>query len=941
MPVNWAVIKQDALQPPERLDGPLEVEGVRWLPGRGSKPARLLVAGQNPGGEELLQSKVFVGPSGKLLESALGQTGLRELSTYITNVVKFGTFNNEAPKAYEIRAGQNCLLHEIDEVNPEVILILGACALEAVAGRLPGNKAFKLSEVRGEFFTCERFNGIRLFATWHPAYILRQPEHENEWLADLRKVGNFLKNGHAADKQTVTYELITTAEQFGQWLVVGLQENGGSGLLCLDTEWQGARPDTPGAYLRTLQLCFANGRTAVVRFYPTATPEQPVVPENNYPGCADVKAVLATLGLYLQAGGRVFGQNISADGYWLLHHGLDLRPYTTYDTMLAEHVLDNRGPFNLTDLTLKYAPELGRYDRWLQDWVNHNPELVVGGYGAVPEELLFPYGAGDVQAPWQIARQQMPLLVQEGAMQRTGLRQEYPSLFEIEMNMALQLYELHLAGLTVDRQRLEELTALFNHKRDALRIQVGDMAAKNGFPDFNPNSHQQKVKLVYGAKSEGGLALQPIKSTGKRSKAWDWVLNQHPDVRAHYRPALDGETLDTMAGSHPLIDTLISYQRIGTICKNFLRTDEEGGIAGNLCPDGKLHADFSQLTDTGRLRSARPNVQNWPKASEGELRVIFKEERQQLEQAGKLEPKELWPPSIRSIVIAEPGCILLEADYKQAELFVLAGLAMDDVMLDALRVPGKDLHDMTTLQSFRIRIYNPDGTPYDEPQMLALAKADLPAFEKLQKELVYVDLKGKRMSRAEFKDTIRVSGKSINFGIPYGRGPEAIARQVNAETGMNVSVDEIRNGIESWKQMFHKSWDCMCRFREQALMQRYVATVWGRKRRFNRPENSGQQGQIEREGSNHPVQGTVADTLAIAMSRIAGLRRERGLTFKIINQIHDALLFSVPLGELAAAEEIVRIGMSEIDLPMPGGPLRLSVDIERFERWGEKTTKKG
>ena len=77
------------------------------------------------------------------------------------------------------------------------------------------------------------------------------------------------------------------------------------------------------------------------------------------------------------------------------------------------------------------------------------------------------------------------------------------------------------------------------------------------------------------------------------------------------------------------------------------------------------------------------------------------------------------------------------------------------------------------------------------------------------------------------------------------------------------------------------------------------------------------------------------------MSRIAGLRRERGLTFKIINQIHDALLFSVPLGELAAAEEIVRIGMSEIDLPMPGGPLRLSVDIERFERWGEKTTKKG
>lgn len=769
MSVNWNAINKEALKPPERLTALTDVEGARWIPGKGPKPARLLVVGQNPGGDELLKGEVFVGPSGQLLDSAFLRAGLLGIPTYTTNAVKHGTFGNETPKLQEIRAGQNCLLHEVDEVNPEVILILGACALEAVAGRLPGNKPYKLAEQRGEFFTCERFTNIRLFTTWHPAYILRQPEHEGEWLADLQKVSRFLKSGQTADRQTIAFETLESAAQVGQWLLAGLKENDGNGLLCLDSEWQGERPDAPGAYLRTLQLCFANGRTAVIRFYPTATPEQPVAPEKRYPGCAVIADVLAALGDYLRAGGRVFGQNLSADGFWLLHHGLDLRPYTTYDTMLAEHIIDNRGPFNLTDLTLKYAPELGRYDRWLQDWVNHNPELVVGGYGSVPEEFLFPYGAGDVQAPWKIARQQMPLLEQAGAMRRTGLRQEYPSLFEIELGMSLQLYELHLAGLKIDRQRLQELTTLFNHKRDTLRIQVGQLAAQNGFPDFNPNSHQQKIKLIYGAKSEGGLALLPIKSTGKRSKAWDWVQNQHPDVRAHYRPALDGETLDTLSGTHPLVDALIGYQRIATICKNFLRDDEDGGIPGNLHPDGKLHADFGQLTDTGRLRSARPNVQNWPKASEGELRVIFKEERKQLEQAGKLEPKEFWPPSIRSIVVAESGCILLEADYKQAELFVLAGLAMDDVMLDALQTPGKDLHDMTTIQSFRIQVLMPDGTPYDEAKMLALAKRDLPAFEKLQKELVYVDARGHPMSRAVFKDTIRVSGKSINFGQGFGR----------------------------------------------------------------------------------------------------------------------------------------------------------------------------
>jgi hypothetical protein len=473
-----------------------------------------------------------------------------------------------------------------------------------------------------------------------------------------------------------------------------------------------------------------------------------------------------------------------------------------------------------------------------------------------------------------------------------------------------------------------------------------------------PNPLLKRFRDDYGD-GFGPWVLKLERTTFRRLAEEVWFWDGSPSRRSMF-----SSNIRTQADWVQIITTLVGrrakvrrYQ--GTVnpnwqvdasnrCHSGLENAQLQRVARTVAePEGKVYCvTMPKGTVIVRFDPARPPVvigqcQNWPKASEGELRVIFKEERQQLEQAGKLEPKELWPPSIRSIVVAEPGCILLEADYKQAELFVLAGLAMDDVMLDALRVPGKDLHDMTTIQSFRIRIYNPDGTPYDEAQMLALAKADLPAFEKLQKELIYIDSKGKRMSRAEFKDTIRVSGKSVNFGIPYGRGPEAIARQVNAETGMNVSVDEIRNGIESWKQMFSKAWACMCRFREQALMQRYVATVWGRKRRFNRPENSGQQGQIEREGSNHPIQGTVADTIAIAMSRIAGLRRERGLTFKIINQIHDALLFSVPLGELAAAEEIVRVGMSEIDLPMPGGPLRLSVDIERFERWGEKTTKKG
>jgi uracil-DNA glycosylase family 4 len=950
MPVNWDLVtKGNELPGIKQLLHTTYEDGELWVAGRGGRTSRLMIVGQNPGREELEQKEVFVGKSGQYLNGLLLSSGLKEFDPYITNAVKYGTLNNAQPKKADIKKCLQCLMHEIDDVQPDLIITLGATALEAVCGK-KNNKWYKISDTRGEFVEPEWLGGIKVLAMWHPAYILRNPEHEPLMLNDMAKAVNYLRGGGIQSTVNIApFDVLESTEAVADWIIETAKANGGKLQLSLDSEWHGTHHEAEGAYLRTMQMSTMSGsRTAVVRFFPPNSLENPIDPTKRYPNCADTRDVMSILRMFLEntKGSTVFGQNIIADGVWFMKYGLDIRPYTVYDTMLAEHLIDNRGPFNLTDLTLKYAPNMGRYDRYLKEWLSNHPEVTVNdghGYGYIPEEILFPYGAGDVQGPWHIMHKQIPQLQEQGHFNQLGHKAQYPCLFETVMNLSRHLYELKRTGIQVDRQRLDELTKLFNDRVTAMRIKLGQLAAQRGFSDFNPNSTPQKQALLFGvpeADGLGGLGLPPLKSTGKRSKAWEWVVKQPPAVRAKYNPSTDGETLETLQERHPIVKALLNYNRINTVCKSFLREDETGGINGNIWPDGRIHSDFSQLTNTGRLRTSKPNCQNFPKASEGYIRDIFADKRQELVEAGQLGEKEEYPPSIRTVFVPPPGHIIIECDYSQAELFVTAGISQDAVMMDLLTTPGKDMHDKTTIESFKPVVYMPDGSPYNEEYMLALAARSEDEFKAEQKKLIYVDQKGKRMSREEFKDTMRVSGKSINFGILYGRGAHAIATQINAETGLGVTAEEIQIGIDGWHRTYSNASAFFSSMHKQALEVGYVANIWGRRRWFGKAENRAQEGAIQREAANHPIQGTVGDTMSLAIDRVANEKLLRGLRFKIINQVHDALLFEVPEDEIDKSVEVIRWGMGDIELPMPGGPMKLGVDIDFYIRWGEKMKKK-
>jgi DNA polymerase I-like protein with 3'-5' exonuclease and polymerase domains len=129
----------------------------------------------------------------------------------------------------------------------------------------------------------------------------------------------------------------------------------------------------------------------------------------------------------------------------------------------------------------------------------------------------------------------------------------------------------------------------------------------------------------------------------------------------------------------------------------------------------------------------------------------------------------------------------------------------------------------------------------------------------------------------------------------------------------------------------------MTKCHREVVTQGYVESPWGRRRYFPKKPEEWMVAANQREGGNFPIQSTIADTMRLAMSRVMRQRTEEGLQFKVVNQIHDALILMTPTTEREQAKKALITGMSGIKIPMPSGvSLELGVDIDEYSRWGEK-----
>ena len=685
-------------------------------------------------------------------------------------------------------------------------------------------------------------------------------------------------------------------------------------------------------------------------------------------------------------GHRIAGFFIAADAEWLIYHGVDMykllhvpRDWTktrkegALFVELMAHAVDESDDFELNAQVTRWT-DIPRYDMELMEWLKQYAArkkkglvAALNGYGEVPDNILYPYGGLDAVATWRLAVVHM---------KRVDLDEFGNCCWETytaDARAMLPVIEINTGGLMIDRERLQELTQLFIQRRDEFRAQLRDMFR---WPELNIESPQQVREILFGeqyalAPSErdedsgpakplrppGALSLyaRPVINTDKRPRQWIDIINakeedQHtPSAKAtavgimiqegKVLPCWDRHKEDWVPADHlDKLCALRDYRFLNQVLKTVLKPpkwdkassgyaiDEDGqpvyerGLGKSICRDSKVRTFITMLLETGRWASSRPNLQNISKRREKEYKRLL---------------GNFYKYSLRSIFKADPGCVLIEADYIGAELFGMAIMAKDKAMIEhALRnqLPEDhpkhyDIHSHIAVLAFRLEC--------------APSKAGLRSID---------------------KENLRIVAKAVIFGIAYGRGAKAIAMAAKEEK-VEITTEEAQQVIDTVFEMYPglrplfdackaRATDPVSYRREECVARggtkapRFLRNCFGRIRRFPWTKDDKLRADFEREAMNFPIQGMIADVVTRAIRIIYDYRNKHNMKFRIAMQIHDALLFCVPYDEVdEVITKILPLCMVKQVPIWPSDvsgepheidkPYHLGIDVEISENWGE------
>ena len=396
---------------------------------------------------------------------------------------------------------------------------------------------------------------------------------------------------------------------------------------------------------------------------------------------------------------------------------------------------------------------------------------------------------------------------------------------EVELPLVTVLAHLEINGFLVDDHQLKEFADKLGEKIDALTNEIYMLAGE----EFNINSPKQLGVILFEK-----LELKPVKKT-----------------KTGY--ATNADVLEKLRDKHPIVNFIMEYRQLAKLKSTYC-----DGLRAVVNPNThRIHSVFTQtVTVTGRLSSTEPNLQNIPTRTE----------------LGR---------EIRKMFVAKEGYVLVDADYSQIELRVLAHIANDETMINAFR-NNEDIHAVTASQVL--------GIP----------------LEDVTKEQ-------------------RSSAKAVNFGIVYGIGEFSLAQD------LHISVKEAKAYIESYLEKYHGVRNYMESIKEQAKKDGYVKTMLNRIRYI--PELKSPNYNIrqfgERVALNTPIQGTAADIIKLAMVRVDNRLINEGLKSKLILQVHDELIVEAHKDEVDKVKQILSEEMQNaMELNVP-----LKVDMSTGHSW--------
>ena len=403
---------------------------------------------------------------------------------------------------------------------------------------------------------------------------------------------------------------------------------------------------------------------------------------------------------------------------------------------------------------------------------------------------------------------------------------EDPLYNEIEFPLAQVLADMTRIGMLVDRDGIDQFGVKLRSELEQVLTRIH---METGSASFNPNSTKQLGEMLF--------VTMGLPHGKKTQRGW----------------STDAETLEALR-DYPLVEDILQYRAYQKLNSTYVE-----GLLKVIGEDGRIHTTFNQTeARTGRLSSDNPNLQNIPIRTElgSQLRAYF---------------------------IAKPGCVLVDADYSQIELRILAHITGDEHMQQAF-LNGEDIHRSTAAKIYGI------------PQ-------------------------------SEVTPRLRSSAKAINFGIMYGKGAYSLAKDIG------VTVKEADAFLKNYLAAFPNVSGYMDKTIADAKANGYVSTLFGRRRAL--PElassNFNVRSSGERMARNTPIQGTAADVIKLAMVRVWKRLRDEKMESRLILTVHDELIVEAPEAEAEKAAQILREEMEGcVQYAVP-----LSTDVHAGKNWLE------
>ena len=399
-------------------------------------------------------------------------------------------------------------------------------------------------------------------------------------------------------------------------------------------------------------------------------------------------------------------------------------------------------------------------------------------------------------------------------------------LENIELPLTEVLASMEDTGICIDKNGVEEFGTYLSEMIEETQQMVYDDAGH----EFNIASPKQLGTVLF---EEMGLPAKKKTKSGYSTNA---------------------EVLEELRNDAPIVDNILKYRQYTKLSSTYVV-----GLLDKIAPDGRIHTWFRQTeTRTGRISSTEPNMQNIPVRTE-------------------------LGSQMRKFFIAPDGRKLVDADYSQIELRVMAHLCGDRNMIEAFST-GEDIHTSTAAQVF------------DMPPIMVTPE-------------------------------MRSAAKAVNFGIIYGIGAFSLAKDIG------TSVAKAKKYISDYLSKYEKVNEFMETTVDGAFKNGYVTTMFGRKRRI--PELSSSNKVLQAAGKriamNTPVQGTAADLIKIAMINVYNRLKSEDIDAKLILQVHDELILEASEADAERAAKLLSEEMQNVyEMKVP-----LSVDVHIGRSWYE------